>query len=110
MLLNKGLNRWYDRGPKLIVCSNGVLGTHVDYSLIDGKIIREMYEACAEAIKSYRRDDMNHYMTPNEAVQLEQHIFHTSPDILDRIGHVRERYITETSTIGLTKCICNRFG
>ncbi|KAF4951266.1 hypothetical protein FSARC_12965 [Fusarium sarcochroum] len=109
MLLNKGLNRWYDKGLKLIICSNGVSGMHVDHSMIDGTTIREMYEARTEAIESYQRDDTN--QTANdEAVQLEQYTFHTSPDMLDRIGHIRERYVTETSTIGFTKWTCERFG
>ncbi|KAJ4177867.1 hypothetical protein NW767_015005 [Fusarium falciforme] len=110
MLLNKGFNRWYDKGLKLIVCSNGVSGMHVDHSMIDGTTIREMYEAHTKAIESYQRDDTNNQMANDEAVQLEQYTFHTSPDILDRIGHIRERYVTEISTIGFTQWTCNRFG
>ncbi|KAJ3523901.1 hypothetical protein NM208_g12271 [Fusarium decemcellulare] len=110
MLLHKGFNRWYDKGLKLIVCSNGVSGMHVDHSMIDGTTIRELYEARTEAIQSYQRDDTNSQMATDETVQLEQYTFHTSPDMLDRIGHIRERYVTETSTIGFTKWTCNRFG
>ncbi|KFH44962.1 Nonribosomal peptide synthetase-like protein [Hapsidospora chrysogenum ATCC 11550] len=113
MLLNRGFNRWYDKGLKLIVCSNGVSGMHVDHSMIDGMTIRELYEARTEAIKTYKRDDANNQTTNGvheEAVQVQQYPFHASPDMLDRIRHIRERYIAETSNIGFTKWTCDRFG
>ena len=113
MLLNRGFNRWYDKGLKLIVCSNGVSGMHVDHSMIDGMTIREIYEARTEAIKTYKRDDANNQTTNGvhgETVQVQQYPFHASPDMLDRIQHIRERYVAETSNIGFTKWTCDRFG
>ncbi|SPO04420.1 related to lovastatin nonaketide synthase [Cephalotrichum gorgonifer] len=115
MLLNDGFNRWFDKGLKLIVCSNGVSGSHMEHSMIDGMTIRELYDARTEAIESYQRPHTNGTLTNGEStgeadVQVEEYTFHTSPAIEDRVAHIRARYLQETSIVGFTTWTCTLFG
>lgn len=104
MLLNDGFNRWFDKGLKLIICSNGISGSHMEHSMIDGTTVRELYDARTEAIENHQRSNTNGELSNGllNGLQLEEYTFHTTPTIDDHIAHVRARYLQETSLVGFT--------
>ncbi|RSL48017.1 hypothetical protein CEP54_013131 [Fusarium duplospermum] len=85
--LNDGFNRWFDKGLKFVVYSNGVSRSIVEHSIIDG-------------------------ITRNgvDEIKLEEYTCQSSPAINERITHIRARYLQETSIIGFTTWECIDFG
>nr|ALQ32842.1 putative polyketide synthase [Fusarium euwallaceae] len=110
--LNDGFNRWFDKGLKFVVCSNGVSGSVVEHSMIDGMTVRELYDATGSAILNYRRDGPDTLDSRNgvNEIKLEEYTCQSSPAIDERIAHVRARYLQETSIIGFTTWECVNFG
>lgn len=110
--LNDGFNRWFDKGLKFVVCSNGTSGSVVEHSMIDGMTVRELYDATSSAILNYRRHGPDTLDSRNgvDEVKLEEYTCQSSPAIDERITHVRARYLQETSIIGFTTWECVNFG
>ncbi|KAJ4328568.1 hypothetical protein N0V84_000927 [Fusarium piperis] len=110
--LSDGFNRWFDKGLKFAVCSNGVSGSVVEHSMIDSMTVRELYDATSSAILNYRRDGPDTLDSRNgvDEVKLEEYTYQSSPAIEERITHVRARYLQETSIIGFITWECVNFG
>ncbi|KAF7547181.1 hypothetical protein G7Z17_g7924 [Cylindrodendrum hubeiense] len=110
--LNDGFNRWFDKGLKFIIASNGVSGIAIEHSMIDGLTVSELYDATGSAILKYRRDCPDSLDSQNfvDGIELDEYTFQSSPVIDERIAHVRVRYLQETSIIGFTTWECVDFG
>jgi hypothetical protein len=105
--LSDGFNRWFDCGLQFIVASNGVSGTCVNHSMIDGLSIHRVNEWITEAL--HTNLDSNPYQN-GVAHHLEEYSCRIALSIERHISEVRRQYLNSTSKVEYVDFQFTHFG